>query len=631
MTHMGQRAFRFFQRVWGQAIPATNLLGPLFAILLVGCRGEVSADDAPRTAPDASVPDVIDASQGNAIGTVTAPDCQGCSFPEQASTECQSAPPVKIIYPPDGALLPPNLGTLSVQWVPHGASFSHFEVDFSQSEQAPFTDWRIVTACSAETTDQQGFTSGGCELTLDKDSWNALAEANRGGNPLTITVRGTTDGACASTSENSIRISLAEEDVDGTMFYWKSVPASLGLSGQIYTKKFGDMNRTEQDFSSPTFGKPQCTGCHTLAHDGSRMLAFPADDTDPDYAGLEGALVDIANWPSKAAALLAQGQPPGWTALATTSSSYLTSNGLPCAPQGNELCPQSEGATYPSAVPANSFSAWDSTTGAFIGSASAATSGTRATMPALSADGTSIVYVQPAAVGSWDEAARNDDDHIFGGSLFTASLSSSVLGPAIPLVASQGENNYYPTYSPDLPPTFVLFDRAPLDSSVSSLAGCMGTIPKATCPNDSFANPAARVLLVANASGASPVDLEQANGTPASVNARVSNSFPRFLPTVQHYKGKRLFWITFSSTRDYGVRLLNHKDGMYQCYPADSLEWPGSVHRNFVDKSCQHPQVWMAPVLEGDEASGGDPSGVAFWIPNQDIGSHNHMAQWTSR
>ncbi len=582
MVQMIQRPFRFFQRVLGLAIPATNLLGPLFAILLVGCRGEVSPADVNRTAPDASVPDVIDSSQGNAIGTVTAPDCQGCSFPDQATTECQSAPPVKIMYPPDGALLPPNLGTLSVQWVPHGASFSQFEVDFSQSEQPPFTDWRIVTACSAETTDQQGFTSGGCEITVDENSWNTLAQANRGGNPLTITVRGTTDGVCASTSENSIRISLAEEDVDGTMFYWKSVPEPLGLSGQIYAKEFGALTQTEQDISSPTFGSPLCTGCHTLAHDGSRMLAFPANDTDPDYQGLGGALADITNWPSNPAVVLAQGQPPGWTAIATTSSPYLTSNGLPCVPQGDETCPQSEGATYPSAVPANGFSVWDSTAGTFVGSAAAATSGARVTMPALSADGTSIVYVQPAAVGSWDNASRNDDDHIFGGSLLTASLSSSVLGPAIELVASQGENNYYPTYSPDLPPSFVLFDRAPLDSSVSSVTGCIGTIPQATCPNDSYANPAARVMLVANASGASPIDLEQANGSPASVNARVSNSFPRFLPTMQHYKGKRLFWITFSSTRDYGVRLLNHKDGMYQCYPADSLEWPGSVHRNLV-------------------------------------------------
>lgn len=601
--------------------------GPALAIFLVGCGGQVSS---PGTTPDASAGDASVSFDGGTVGTVTAPDCEGCSFPDRGTTECDSAPPIKIVYPPDGALLPPNLGTLSVQWMPHGASFTRFEVDFTQSEQPPLTDWRIVTACTAETTDQQGATSGGCELTVDTDSWNTLAQANRGGNSVTITVRGTTDGACASTSENSIKIALAEEDVDGTLFYWKSVTAPLGLSGQIWAKKFGDPTQAEQDVSSPLFGSPLCAGCHAMAHDGSRMLAYPADDTDPDYQGLEGALVDMTNWPSSAV-VLAEGQPPGWTGLATASSPYVTSNGLPCTPLGAELCPQSEGATYPSEVAASSFSVWDAATGAFVGSASAGSNGERVAMPSLSADGASIVYVKPAAIGTWDDGSRNDDDHIFGGSLYSASFSNGVLGPATALLASQGENNYYPTYSPDLPPSFVLFDRAPFDSSAGSLTGCMGTIPKATCPNDSYANPAARVMLIANAGNAAPIDLENANGSPASVNGRVSNSFPRFLPVVQKYKGKRLFWITFSSTRDYGVRLLNHKDGMYQCYPADSLQWPGSVHSNLFDTDCQHPQLWMAPVLEGDNASSEDPSGVAFWIPYQDVGSHNHMAQWTSR
>jgi hypothetical protein len=232
-------------------------------------------------------------------------------------------------------------------------------------------------------------------------------------------------------------------------------------------------------------------------------------------------------------------------------------------------------------------------------------------------------------VGPWD-VLPGLDSHVFGGSLYSASFSGGVVGSALELVPSEGENNYYPTYSPDLPPSLVLFNRAPLDPSAGSLTGCMGTIPRSTCPNDSFWNPAARVMLVPNHGGASPVDLEKANGSPASLNGRVSNSFPRFLPVVQKYKGRRLFWITFSSTRDYGVRLLNHKDGMCQCYPADSLEWPGSVHRNLVDTDCQHPQIWMAPVLEGEKVSSEDPSGVAFWVPYQDLSSHNHMSQWTS-
>jgi len=609
-----------------------NLLVPSLALLVVACGGRPLALAPSVPSTDTSLQDSGGvAEEGAALGTMTAPDCVGCSFPAQAATGGGAAPSIKIVYPPDGALLPPNLGTLSVQWVPNGAPFSSFEVDFSQSEQAPFTDWRILTACRSQTTDQEGATSGGCEISVDPDSWNALARANRGGNPITITVRGTTDGICASTSENSIRIHLAEEDVPGTLFYWKSTVAALGMSGQVWRKTFGDTTHAEADISSSIFNKPLCTGCHSLTPDGSRMLAYPADDTDPDYPGLQGSLVDMSGFPSKPAVILADGQPPGWSAFSTALAPYITSNGLPCSPVGDNLCPQSEDATYPSAVSVNAFSLWNAVTGAFLGSASAGSGNARPTMPSLSADATSLVYVLPAAIGSWDGSSHNDDDHVFGGSLFRAALDNGALSSVTSLVASQGENNYYPSYSPDSPPSFVLFDRAPHDASAGSLTGCLGTVPKATCPNDSFANPAARLMLIATSDGAVPIDLENANGSAASINARLSNSFPRFAPLVQSYKGKRLFWITFSSTRDYGVRLLNHKDGMYQCYPADSFEWPGSVHRNLADTYCQHPQIWMAPVLEGDQPSGGDPSGVAFWIPYQDATSHNHMAQWTWR
>jgi hypothetical protein len=610
-----------FQMPW-----AAGVLG----LLSIACgRNGLPVPSAP---PDASLSDgAAVASEGSAVGNVTAPDCVGCSFPAQVATECRAVPSIKIVYPPDGALLPPNLGTLSVQWVPHGAPFSSFEVVFSQSERAPFTDWRIVTTCGAETSDQEGARSGGCELNVDPDSWDALAKANRGGNPITVAVRGTTDGTCASTSENSVHVSLAEEDVPGTLFYWKSSLGALGLSGQVWAKKFGDTANAEADISSSLFEKPLCTGCHTVSRDGVRMLAYPADDTDPDYPGLEGRLVDLSGFPSKPAVVLAEGQPPGWSAFSTGVAPYLTSNGVPCIPDGSKLCPQSEDTTYPSAVALNAFSIWDGAAGAFVGSASTGPVNGRPTMPSFSADGTSIVYVQPAAIGSWDQSTHNDDDHVFGGSLFRADFAHDTLSAAVRIVASQGENNYYPSYSPDSPPSFVLFDRAPYDSSAGSLTGCIGAVPKATCPNDSFANPAARVMLVATADGALPVDLEKANGSAVSINARLSNSFPRFAPVVQRYKGRRLFWITFSSTRDYGVRLLNHKDGMYQCYPADSYEWPGSVHRNLTDKSCQHPQIWMAPVLGGDEPSFGDPSGVAFRVPYQEVNSHNHMAEWTSR
>jgi hypothetical protein len=256
--------------------------------------------------------------------------------------------------------------------------------------------------------------------------------------------------------------------------------------------------------------------------------------------------------------------------------------------------------------------------------------GTRPTMPDWSVDGAAIVFVVPTAVASWDTSLRNDDDHIFRGSLYSAPYAGNgAFGVPAILVASQGENNYYPSYSPDAPASFILFDRAPLDMTVATLTGCTGTPPRATCPNDSYANPAARLMLLANTPGATPIDLANANGSSTSIAAALSNSYPRFAPFAQIYKGKKLFWVTFSSTRDYALRVLNHKNGMYPCYPSDSYEWPGSVHTNIVDTLCQHPQIWMAPILvDGSQASTSDPSGAGFWLPYQDPTTHNHLASW---
>jgi hypothetical protein len=587
----------------------------------------------PDGGPDAVAMDgaaPMDAGVG-AIGTTTAPDCDGCTFPSTDAAPCAAAASIKIVYPPDTALLPPNLGTLSVQWVPYGASFVRFEVDFTQSTLSPPTDWSIITACATQTVDQQDAASGGCEIQVDPTSWSKIAAANRGGDPVAITVRGTTDGTCASTSEDTIHVSFAPQDLLGTYFYWRSEPGLLGGSGQIWGQTFGDVDGGPgQNLTSPTFGNPVCSGCHMPSLDGTRMLVYPDDDTDPDYGSLAGSYIDLSAWPG-AAVPLAENQAPGWTAFESGGTSYVTSNGPPCQATSATTCPADPSVAYPSAVPANGFSLWDADSGTFTGPVPMGAAGTRPTMPDWSVDGTSLVYVQPTAVASWDESQRFDDDHIFGGSLYQAPyMGSGAFGSPAALITSQGENNYYPSFSPDVPASFILFDRAPLDTTVATLTGCSGVPPMATCPNDSFANPAARLMLVANTPGATPVDLQAANGSSTPIAAALSNSSPRFAPFVQTSKGKTLYWITFSSTRDYGLRVLNHKSGMYQCYPSDSYEWPGSVHTNVYSPLCQHPQLWMAPILaDGTAPSASDPSGVAFWIPYQDTTTDNHMARWS--
>jgi hypothetical protein len=594
-----------------------------------------------------------------AVGTITAPDCAGCTFPPLTANLCPSnAPAIKIVYPNDTVLIPPNLNRISVQWTPYGPPFSRFEVDFSQSLASPNTDWHIITACSSQTTDMQtgnpGTPSGGCEVTLDPVSWSRLVAANRGSsNPMTITVRGTTDGVCASTSMNAIHMSIAEEDLLGTYYYWKSTVSATGVGGQIWAQIFGDLNTRERDVTSAVTLQngtlnATCNGCHALSRDGSRMVVYSDDnDSDDEYSDVGGSLLDMTTMPNATELGVGVngsrqgGQPPGFSTLNPVAAYYVTSNGYPCTGVGGGggggrggvgACGTSGG--YPVAVPANGWSEWNGQTGNFFNPVPVGPAGQRPTMPDWSIDGKTVVYVQPGAVAQYDVngmfGTRDDDMHMFGGSLYTVPYTGNgTFGAPTVFLQSGGENNYYPSYSPDNPMSYVIFNRVPL---VGAPADCTtGNAP--TCVNDSFSNPAARLMLIgANAAGSAPIDLEKANGSAAGANTPLSNSYPRWAPFVQSYHGRKLLWFTFSSTRDYGVRVLNHKTGLYQCYPADAYQTPGGAHQQPFAAECQEPQLWMAP-LTFTEAQGAaaDPSGVAFWIPYQDITTHNHTAQWTSQ
>src|SRR5581483_2196713 len=89
--------------------------------------------------------------------------CDGCApFPSQSAPACDpmTLGPSTLVYPPDGALLPPNMNVLEVQLVPPCWA-SRFEVDFENG----VTDGRVETPCNDITT-VRGAGGVGCGLTL---------------------------------------------------------------------------------------------------------------------------------------------------------------------------------------------------------------------------------------------------------------------------------------------------------------------------------------------------------------------------------------------------------------------------------------------------------------------------------
>ena len=136
-------------------------------------------------------------------------------------------------------------------------------------------------------------------------------------------------------------------------------------------------------------------------------------------------------------------------------------------------------------------------------------------------------------------------------------------------------------------------------------------------------------LLDLGTAGAQPIDLPALN-----IADGLSNSWPRWSPFVQSYKTHKILWVTFSSNRDYGLHLSNK--GFDNCYPPEGPDYdqPQPLSKMGVTyQNCAQPQIWMAAVLidKDPTLAGKDRSFPAFWLPFQDVNSHNHSAQWVEK
>jgi hypothetical protein len=533
---------------------------------------------------DASSPDSGAADAGVDAATAAVFTCPGCaSFPPPGAAACPPATlgPATLAYPLDGTLFPPNLGGyVEVQFAPPtGATL--FEVDFENA----ITDVRVEALCNA-ITPVRGGASSGCGVTLTAPEWTAIAAGNRGGDPVQVTVRSTANGSCVSTSTAKVAVSFAHDDLTGTVAYWQSEAYGGidGKTGGIYTYDFGAPAQGATPFYTPDPTNGRCRGCHTVSRDGARM-ALTTDDADGDdeYGDDQASVLDLTSRTVVGGAAMS----PGFQTFTHDHGTMIS-------------------AMFKATN--KSFGVFDSN-GQTLLSSLILLSGLPGTQPDLSPDDASLVFVAPAA----GQISTTGDHHFVGSSLYVAPFNAGTpaLGTpvAVLLSTAAGISYYYPSFSPD--GAFVLYDHAP--------------------SGDVFHNPNARVELVhmPPAANAQPIDLPALN-----VANGLTNSWPRWSPSVQTYKGHRLLWVTFSSTRDYGLRLANQS--FFNCYPPESptydtpqpLATAGGTYAN-----CTQPQLWMGAVIVDPDTTldATDRSFPAFWLPFQNVAHHNHTAQWTSR
>jgi hypothetical protein len=433
-----------------------------------------------------------------------------------------------FVYPADGVMVPPNMNEIEWHYQP-GPGNDLFEL----AVKGTLLDLKVYFGCTA--------LGGGCAYTPDKTAWGILSSAGRGQDPLTTTLRGTTASGGAVGVSASQAISFGEEDILGGLYYWNAG------AGATMRYEFGVSGQTAETYmNAPKAGAATCVGCHVLSRDGARIslgLDIPGPATYKVF--------DVAT----KAQVFGQGGAMGGSganffSFSPDNKQIMVSNGV-------------------------SLSLRDAATGAAIQD----NVGPGA-MPDWAPDGNSIVFAKPKTSPPCFGAICGAPG-VSEASLFLLTSTGSGWGNPTTLVQSNGDNAYYPSFSPE--GDFVVFNRA-----------SAGTDSKGDAKS-SYDAPDATVWAVPT-KGGSPIALTRAT----SANG---DSWPKWMHRAQNYRGKKLLWITFSSRRAYGLR----------------------------QGAGQNAQIWMAAFDPEAAAQGKDPSYPAFRLPFQELSSGNHIAQWVTR
>jgi hypothetical protein len=461
-----------------------------------------------------------------------------------------------VVYPNDGVLLPPNLSLLEVHFHP-GTNNTLFEIAFEND----LTDIRVYTRCVVPL-------NGGCIYMPDAKVWKWIAETNRGGDDLVVRTRGTDDGGTGVGTSTEIKLAFSFENVKGGIYYWK---ASGGATNESAVMRFDFGNVAQaaaEAFVGPSAAGGKCVGCHALSRDGTKLAASAGGWDVEDML-----LVDV-----KTATRVAT---PVQTAFASWN------------PDGTQYV----GVFAFQGTTTHDLMLVDGTTGVQTGTiAVGATAAESTSHPDWSADGSRIVYVR---AGQAYESGVNNQRFYQGGIHMVSDQGGGAFGAPVMIVAAEaGKNRYYPSFAPD---------------------GELLAFNESTCPTGSThidcnadSDPTATVFVVKPEVGATPIELTRANAPgKLDTDTALTNSWPKWAPFEfqrTQTTGSRLVWMTFSSSRRYGLRTP----------PAGTSA-----------ESASGTLLWMVAIDPERAAAGLDPSYPAFCLPFQDVESSNHIAQWT--
>lgn len=305
-----------------------------------------------------------------------------------------------IVYPSDRTIVPPNLPSFEVHFVPHGGT-SLYELSFIGATSTV----RVYSTCTA--------VGGGCVITLDALTFTEVAIAARGAGTVQLGVRATTGAGAGVGSSTTQTLGVSSTPLAGGIYFW------VASTGSILRYDFGRAGATPETFIGGG-GPFACVGCHTLSRDGTRVTVgrfIPGPATSQIY--------DVAT--------------------RTTIGATFGSNFATFSPDNTRLL-ASDGAHM---------GLIDTSTGTLT---TGLAPGFAGSMPDWSPDGARAVFSRAASVplfgGTPGQSGRAD--------LMLIPYASGSFGAATTLVHSTAENNYYPGFSPD--GNWVLFNRSATES-----------------------------------------------------------------------------------------------------------------------------------------------------------------------
>lgn len=413
----------------------------------------------------------------------------------------------KIVYPNDGALVPPNLGKLEFHYLRGAADNALFEIAI----QSAVVDVKIYTNCTVQL-------NGGCIFTPDAKVWRWIAENNRG-SEITVSMRGTGASGGAVGSSTSMKVAFSQDDLVGALYYWTAAEASADT--RIVRWDFGSTTQTEPDLMvTPTATEGRCVGCHALSPDGTKLFVTTEGSYD-SYV----LLLDVAT----RMPLVPYDSSPN-----VAFASYNADGSEYVGVFADEGQAGGRFASY-------NLNFYSGSTGAFMSTVDVGGSEDHPiTHPDWSPKGDLVAFTRI-------NAGVKDNGSIAYGSRTNIEVVDRTAATPTPLkltTAVEGESTYYPAFSPD--GTTLIFNRS-VCASGNDGGDC-----------DMYDDPGAQLMTMRPEMGATATALAKANAPGVTDNATlVENSFPKWAPFVFQRTGEfssRVMWVTFSSNRNYGLR-----------------------------------------------------------------------------